>query len=82
MVDEVVTAKMKKVLPFLNEAQKRVYLASEAEAIGRGGVSAVSEATGVSRMTITSGMKELNGAKSEEMLGAPSQRIKKGRWRT
>ena len=77
MVDEVVTAKMKKVLPFLNEAQKRLYLASEAEAIGRGGVSAVSEATGVSRMTITSGMKELNGAKSEEMLGAPGQRIRK-----
>jgi len=43
----------------LNEATLRVWLATEAEALGRGGVSTVARATGTSRTTIYAGLKEL-----------------------
>ena len=45
--------------PFLDERLRRIYAAAEAEAIGYGGVSIVSRATGVSRRAITEGKKEL-----------------------
>ncbi len=77
ILDQAETTKMKKVLKYFNEAQKRIYLASEAESIGRGGISAVSKALGVSRMTITTGMKELNEGKFEGVPGEAGQRIRK-----
>lgn len=43
----------------LNEANLRLWLATEAQALGRGGVSAVARATGASRTTIYAGLKEL-----------------------
>lgn len=46
--------------PILDERQYRLYLAAEAEVIGRGGVLLVSKATGASRNTITSGISELS----------------------
>jgi hypothetical protein len=52
--------KIEKVLPFLNEKQQRIYLASEAEYIGFGGVTAISKASRVSRPTIILGKKEIN----------------------
>lgn len=45
--------------PVLNEKQYRIYLASEAKALGWGGVSKVAQATSASRNTISSGMDEL-----------------------
>ena len=77
MLDQAEATKIKKILPFLNEAQKRLYLASEAETLGHGGISAISEAVGVSRMTITTGMKELNEGKYEGVPGEKGQRIRK-----
>jgi transposase len=44
----------------LNERQRRLYLANEAKAIGYGGVSQVSRISGVSRVTITQGLSEIN----------------------
>lgn len=44
---------------YLDELSMRVWLATEAQSIGRGGISLVSKATGMSRTTIYSGMKEL-----------------------
>lgn len=43
----------------LNERQRRLLVAVEAKVLGRGGVSAVSVATGVSRSTIKAGLDEL-----------------------
>ncbi len=43
------------VLKVLDERQRRFYLAAEAEAMGRGGISAISKLTGVSRNTIAAG---------------------------
>ncbi len=44
---------------FFNEKQVRVLAAAEARVIGRGGISIVSKATGISRPTIYQGMKDL-----------------------
>jgi hypothetical protein len=40
------------MLPQLNEMQKRLFLASEAIAYGRGGIAEVIRITGVSRNTV------------------------------
>ena len=52
-------AKYKKIFPMLSERQRRMVAASDAEFIGRGGIVAISKASGMSRSTITIGMKEL-----------------------
>lgn len=43
----------------LDERQRRLLVAVEAKVLGRGGVSAVAAATGVSRSTIMAGLDEL-----------------------
>lgn len=51
--------KFEKILPYLTERQKRLYLATEAQSLGHGGITKVSHASGVSRVTLSKGMKEL-----------------------
>jgi hypothetical protein len=53
------------VLPTLNEYQRRRYLSAEAKSIGYGGITLVSRLSGVSRPTLTAGVKELNSADVE-----------------
>lgn len=43
----------------LDERQRRLLVAAEAKVLGRGGVSAVCAATGVSRTTIMAGLNEI-----------------------
>lgn len=45
--------------PYLNEQSKRLWAATEAEALGHGGKTIVSVATGLSRTTIYQGIKDL-----------------------
>jgi hypothetical protein len=47
----------------LNEYQARLFAAERALELGRGGISRVSELTGMSRVTITGGVSELRGRK-------------------
>ncbi|MDR1993398.1 MAG: hypothetical protein LBQ98_07905 [Nitrososphaerota archaeon] len=47
------------ILPHLNEKQKRLYLAKEANSLGHGGLKTIHELTGVSKTTIIKGQKEL-----------------------
>jgi len=56
-----------KLRPVLTERSRRVWAATEAQSLGRGGVSVVSRATGISRNTIMRGLRELA---SPEMLAA------------
>ena len=65
--DLSLSKKIEKIMPILNESQKRLYLASEAEAFGRGGISEISRISGVSRVTITAGIKELKSGTSVEI---------------
>ena len=78
-MDKNTENKIKKMLPLLNEKQKRIYLASEAEAMGYGGISAVSRVSGVSRVTISQGKKELKGETTEEAKIESSRRKGGGR---
>jgi len=59
-MEKLSAERIRNTLPLLNERQKRLYLANEAKAIGWGGISQVSKISGVSRVTITEGMKEIN----------------------
>jgi hypothetical protein len=47
------------VLPTLNEYQRRRYLSAEAKSLGYGGISLISRISGMSRQTLTEGVKEL-----------------------
>ena len=55
-----VRRKYEALAPLLHEKAQRCWAASEAQALGRGGISLVSTATGLSRPTIRRGLAELN----------------------
>lgn len=55
-----VIEKIKQMLPYLNEYQKKVYLASEALCLERGGKALLERGLGVSHNTINKGIKELS----------------------
>jgi len=55
----VVKAKFESLVCALDERGRRLWAATEAKAIGHGGIALVSRATGVSYSTITRGLKEL-----------------------
>jgi hypothetical protein len=48
-----IKARFAALSPLLNERARRLFVASEARAVGRGGLTAVSNATGVARSTST-----------------------------
>ncbi|MDR1052056.1 MAG: ISAzo13 family transposase, partial [Deltaproteobacteria bacterium] len=50
------------IFPHLNERQRRLFAASQAKKLGHGGITLISELCGLSRVTITNGMKELQCA--------------------
>ncbi len=77
MVDEITIKRMERILPILNEAQKRMYLASEAEALGHGGITQISRATGVSRVTITAGMNDLKEGRNSAVPGEADMHIRR-----
>ena len=58
-MDKATEERIRNTLPLLDERQRRLYLANEARAIGYGGISQVSQVSGVSRVTITQGMSEI-----------------------
>ena len=55
----IVKAKFESLVCALDERGRRLWAATEAKAIGHGGIALVSRATGVSCSTITRGLKEL-----------------------
>jgi DNA-binding phage protein len=58
--DASIEEKFRVLSEALNEAQTRLWAAVEARSLGRGGVTAVARATGLSRSTITLGLRELD----------------------
>ena len=63
-----------KVLGTLNEYQARLFVAEKALELGRGGIRLLSRLTGMSRVTITRGAKDLSAQKPR---GAASGRVRK-----
>ena len=68
-----ITKRFKLLAPLLDERQLRLYVAAEALALGRGGISLTSQATGVSRPTITIGSKNFWSRTQPRPLRVPSQ---------
>ena len=73
-VEAVLAAKFARLLPHLNERQRRLAVAAEVAAVGRGGVSAVARASGLSRPTVYRGLAELDGP----VLGSGLVRVSGG----
>jgi hypothetical protein len=69
---EVIHRKYRMLESSLNERSRRVWAAAEAQALGYGGASLVSQATGISRSTILRGRKETRARR-----GAPEGRIRR-----
>jgi hypothetical protein len=59
-----------RVMSTLNEYQARLFVAEKALGIGRGGTSRLSKLTGMSRVTINSGIAELRGGRRLRDAGA------------
>jgi hypothetical protein len=58
-IKEPLAMKFALVFPHLDERQRRIMAAVEARSLGRGGITRVAEATGMSRSTVTGAVKEL-----------------------
>lgn len=74
--DIALRIKYAKLLPNLDEQTARLYLASEAESLGRGGKQRVSRLAKVSRVRINKGILELNKISVSGKQDSP-QRIRK-----
>ena len=80
MIDvEGLRARYERMAPFLDERGRRLFAASEALALGHGGVTAVSAATGMARSTINRGIAELKAGHDD--LGGAVRRPGGGRKR-
>jgi hypothetical protein len=70
---ETIKSKYEQLRPVMDERVLRLWAAVEARALGRGGVSRVAAATGLSRQRIADGLREL-AALAEAPPTAPPQR--------
>ena len=76
MLDKATQQRISTMLPRLDEHLARLYLAAEAESLGRGGISAISEFTGVNRNTISAGLQEIHSQGSEQETKSSNTRIR------
>ena len=60
---DLLEEKYERIKSILNERDTRLILASEAMSLGRGGISAVSKKSGLSRSTLSIGINELGSKK-------------------
>jgi hypothetical protein len=75
-VVEAVRTKFELLRPLMTERLRRQWAACEAQLLGRGGVSAVAEATGLSRTTIWAGRKELRRRADQPEQDIPPERVR------
>lgn len=69
---EPLRTKYKALAPVLSERARRIWAATEARQAGRGGITLVARATGISYSTVVRGLKDLE---SEEV--APPDRVRR-----
>ena len=74
-----ITTKYKQLKSVFNERSRRIWAASEAMAIGHGGIAFVMKATGLSRNAIKHGICDLNGAQNPDELEGRVRRKGGGR---
>jgi hypothetical protein len=73
---EAIRAKFDLLRPLMTERLRRQWAACEARALGRGGVTLVAQATGLSRTTISSGLRELRQRAQQPHEGLAPERIR------
>jgi hypothetical protein len=71
---DLIKQKFETLQPLMDERMRRLWAAVEAQTLGRGGITAVAAATGLSRTTIARGMREQQGRAGEEL---PARRIRR-----
>lgn len=57
--EAIISYKYSKLSPYMDEHLSRLWAATEAKSLGRGGIAKVNRATGISEKTIRVGMKEI-----------------------
>src|SRR5450755_1096714 len=73
---EVVRHKFELLRPLMNERMRRHWAACEAMTLPRGGVTLVAQATGLSRTTISAGLRELRHPEVVPTDALPPERIR------
>ena len=58
-VEEALTARFAVLLPHLDERQRRLAMGAEAGVLGHGGIKVVARAAGVSAVTVSRGVRDL-----------------------
>jgi len=71
-IEASVATRFAAISPHLNERQRRLWVGSEARALGRGGVSLVARATGISRPTVHKALEELDAPPLASWAGTPT----------
>ena len=67
--EATIRAKYVDLAPLLNERSRRLWAATEARAVGYGGIVTVARATGLSRTTVATGLRELDADGLPETAG-------------
>ena len=57
--DQIIHSRIHRVLPHLDEHQRRLYLGAEADSLGWGGKSKISKLSGFCRASIADGIEEI-----------------------
>ena len=74
---QAIKAKYAALAPLLDERTRRLWAAVEARAIGRGGITRVAEATGLSQTTIRAGIQELASQSPSDTHTVTSERLRR-----
>jgi hypothetical protein len=69
-VEAMIRGKYHSLAPTMNEAEVRLWAAAEARALGRGGISSVARATGLSRSTVRTGLRDLDDPAQRARMAA------------
>lgn len=77
MSTDLLARRLQGLLPFLNEKQRRVAAALEAQSLGWGGISVVSKLTGLSAPTIRRGLSDIKNGKTSTRVREPGAGRKK-----
>lgn len=73
---EKIKTRYETIRPYLNEKTARIWVAVEAISLGRGGITIVSSAVGLSRTTIHVGINEVKGEKPIKSVADIKHRIR------
>lgn len=74
---EIIQSKYEMLRPIMDERMGRLWAAAEAKALGWGGIAVVAAATGLSRKTIATGLREHQGLGATPLLKPQQQRVRR-----